>query len=215
MSNKTQDRKVMGLAGVVVVGVVVIAASAYYIGINRAQTKMSQTGGEMFYRGVKDNSTGGRRMGDGGQQNGGQKMQKNITITKEGELTEPELQALGAALADELKAFTFYTNIIARFGDVRPFVMIVQSEAQHISRLHAVYEAYGIQIPTITPEQVSVPSTVQEACQIGVQAEIDNAAMYQELISKTNKQSIIDVFTALSSASTNNHQVAFERCGGN
>lgn len=215
MIKKINDKNMKILSGVIVAVVIIVAVTAYYIGLNKARSS-NRSDEKNIFQIQNDYSNGSKRMrGENGLMNGGGMMRDAVTISKEGELTSSDLEALHAALVDELKAFTFYTNIIAKFGDVRPFVMIVQSEAQHISRLHAIYEAYGVAIPSITPEVVSAPNTLQEACAIGVQAEIDNAALYSELMAKTEKQSIQSVFTALSSASTNNHKVAFERCSGN
>jgi hypothetical protein len=51
-----------------------------------------------------------------------------------------------------------------------------------------------------------------EACAAGVQAEIDNAALYDELFSMVDNTDIIRVFTSLQQASETKHLPAFERC---
>jgi hypothetical protein len=59
-----------------------------------------------------------------------------------------------------------------------------------------------------------VPSfdTLADACEAGVQAEIDNAALYDELFTMVDNADIIRVFTALQEASQTKHLPAFERC---
>ena len=61
---------------------------------------------------------------------------------------------------------------------------------------------------------VSAPATLQEACQIGVDAEIANAALYQnELLPVVaDYEDITAVFTNLMNASEQKHLPAFERC---
>lgn len=141
-------------------------------------------------------------------------MTAGTEIIKEGELSDSEKEALQMALADELKARQFYADVISKFGSVRPFNMIIKSEQTHIAELERVYNTYNLAIPEITPETVPVPETLQGACEIGVQAEIDNAALYDKLDAMVTKQGIREVFTNLAYASTNMHQPAFERCSG-
>jgi len=45
-----------------------------------------------------------------------------------------------------------------------------------------------------------------------VQAEIDNAALYDELFSMVDNPDIVRVFTSLQQASQTKHLTAFERC---
>lgn len=160
---------------------------------------------------------GGQGMGfGGGMMQGGQKGAYRYTnLTNQGTLSEAELMALRTVLADEMKAMNFYQAVIEKFGSVRPFSMIVQSEQQHIDELLNVYEVYGIAAPAdITPTQVQVPATLDEACKVAVQAEIDNVALYDAQVTKIEKSGITEVFDNLAYASENMHKPAFERCGG-
>ena len=67
-------------------------------------------------------------------------------------------------------------------------------------------DKYGIAVPAY-PGTASVPtfSTTSEACQAGVQAEIADAALYDELMPVTTHAD-------LQNASLNNHLPAFEAC---
>uniref|UniRef100_A0ACD5H1Z2 Ferritin-like domain-containing protein n=1 Tax=Desertifilum tharense IPPAS B-1220 TaxID=1781255 RepID=A0ACD5H1Z2_9CYAN len=92
-------------------------------------------------------------------------------------------QALLEALEDEYKARATYRLILAKFGAIRPFVNIVESEERHIQALAPLFQKYNLPIPEDRWEQrVQSPATVREACQAGVQAEIENAALYQRLL---------------------------------
>ena len=50
-------------------------------------------------------------------------------------LTEIEIQVLNEALDDEYHAWATYDQVIADFGEVRPFSNIREAEARHINAL--------------------------------------------------------------------------------
>jgi len=132
-----------------------------------------------------------------------------------GTLPDNVKKALDEAINDEYKALTTYEAIIAKFGSVRPFSMIKGAEEQHIASLKALYDKYGLQVPINEwVNKVSIPATLQESCQAGVDAEIANAALYKDslLPSASSYGDIVQVFTDLMNASEQKHLKAFERC---
>lgn len=132
-----------------------------------------------------------------------------------GELPIEVQNALNEAINDEYKALSTYEVVIEKFGVTRPFSMIKGAEEQHIASLKAIYDKYGLEVPENNwPSQISAPATLQEACQIGVDAEIANAALYRdELIPVVSAyEDIILVFENLMSASEEKHLPAFEKC---
>jgi hypothetical protein len=132
-----------------------------------------------------------------------------------GELARDVVDALDAALDDEYKALSTYLAVIEEYGSVRPFSMIKGAEETHIAALKAVYDKYGLEAPenpylgTITP-----PTTLGDSCTLGVEAEIANAALYQDelLPVVADYPDITAVFTNLMTASEAKHLPAFERC---
>jgi len=123
--------------------------------------------------------------------------------------------ALDEAITDEYKALATYEAVIAKLGSVRPFSMIKGAEEQHIASLKALYDKYGLQPPVnVWLNKVSIPSTLQESCQAGVDAEIANAALYKDslLPSVSTYEDIVQVFTNLMNASEQKHLKAFEKC---
>lgn len=125
----------------------------------------------------------------------------------------PVHQALLEALDDEYKARATYAAVIDRFGPVRPFVNIIQSEQRHINALQMLLRQRGYAIP-IDPYggRVKAPDTLEQACAQGVQAEVENAALYDRL----NRQAahdaeVVTVFANLQRASQENHLPAFRR----
>jgi len=132
-----------------------------------------------------------------------------------GELAQSVKDALNEAINDEYKALATYEAVISKFGIVRPFSMIKAAEELHIASLKAIYDKYGITPPVNTLfGTLTAPENLKEACQIGVEAEIANAALYrEELIPEVKDyEDITSVFVNLMNASQEKHLTAFERC---
>lgn len=135
-----------------------------------------------------------------------------LSLPKEN-ISESEIEALSLAINDEYKARAIYKKVIEKFGEVNPFSNIINAENNHISELKKLYNKYELDIPADEwYDKVPEFDSVAEACLAGVDAEIENAALYDELFSKVDNQDIIMVFTSLRDASENNHLPAFERC---
>ncbi len=133
----------------------------------------------------------------------------------QGDLSESEVEALLMALDDEYKAWSVYDQVIADLGKVRPFTNIRKAEENHIAALVTLFDRYELDVPLNEwPGHVPTFDTLAEACAAGVQAEIDNAALYDKLFSMVGKPDIIQVFTALQQASLTKHLPAFEECAG-
>ncbi|MEJ2738102.1 MAG: DUF2202 domain-containing protein [Anaerolineae bacterium] len=130
-----------------------------------------------------------------------------------GDLSDAEAEALRIALEDEYKAWSVYEQVIADFGAVRPFTQIQKAEEKHIDALVTLFERYGLEVPA-NEVAGTVPSfdTLADACEAGVQAEIDNAALYDQLFDLVDNPDLIRVFTSLQQASQTKHLPAFERC---
>ncbi len=132
-----------------------------------------------------------------------------------GELTDNAKSALLKALDDEYKAQATYEAIITKLGSVRPFIMIIRAEEQHISSLKALFDKYGMTIPENPyTDKITSPETLSEACTAGVEAEIANASLYRDelLPSVKDYEDISLVFTNLMNASQEKHLPAFQRC---
>jgi hypothetical protein len=123
------------------------------------------------------------------------------------------ITALGEALQDEYKARATYRQIIQRFGPVRPFINIVNSEERHIRALLTLFHRYQIPVPADTwPGRVTIPDSVAAACQEGVVAEIENGELYNRLLEMTQLYpDVQQVFRNLQRASQQNHLRAFQR----
>lgn len=132
-----------------------------------------------------------------------------------GSLPDTVRNALNSAIDDEYKALARYDAVIAKFGPTRPFSMIRGAEQSHIASLKSIYDKYDITPPDNAWEgNTDAPDTITEACQSGVDAEIENASLYREELLPVVQDypDIVNVFTNLMNASQMKHLPAFDRC---
>ncbi len=122
--------------------------------------------------------------------------------------------ALIEALNDEYKARATYQCVIEQFGPIRPFINIIEAETRHIQALLPLFQRYGVPVPADDWKQrISKPESVMDACKTGVEAEIENAEMYDRLLKTTEGYPDIQrVMMNLQRASAENHLPAFQRC---
>lgn len=124
-------------------------------------------------------------------------------------------QAMIDAINDEYRARALYAAVITKFGSVRPFTNIVQAEERHIQLWNQLFTQYGLSVPKDTfAGQVKVPGTLQDACQMGIEAEIANVQMYDDFLRFVQEPDLRNAFSQLRWVSQNNHKPAFERCVG-
>ncbi len=116
------------------------------------------------------------------------------------------------AIQDEYMAKAEYEAIIETFGEVNPFVRILQAEQTHIDLLLPLFETYGIEVPENQAlDYVVIPESITSALATGVEAEEANIAMYELFLSQDNlPDDVRAAFESLKSASEN-HLQAFSR----
>lgn len=133
-------------------------------------------------------------------------------------LTDAEHAAVLEALDDEHRALAFYAAVLDRFPDAMPFAHIVAAEGRHAAALAAVLQADGHAVPENrhlgSPEiRAQVPASVACACDIAVEAEIDNVDLYVDrlLPAVAERPDLVTLFTRLMEASRDRHLPAFRR----
>jgi len=128
-------------------------------------------------------------------------------------LTATEITALKEALDDEYRSLATYDQVLADFGEVRPFSNIREAESRHIEALCVLFARYGLPVPENPwTGKVDRYASLQAACEAGVTAEIANAEIYERLLQATERPDILTVFRNLRDASQQRHLPAFERC---
>ena len=121
--------------------------------------------------------------------------------------------AVVAAVDMERLALSTYRNVVAAQGDVAPFSNVIESEKQHIGTLERLAQAHGISLPSTSPAGPAAPATKTAACQLGVQTEQDDIALYGRLLPEVQAfPDAVTVFTSLQSASRDSHLPAFQHC---
>ncbi|NMB92914.1 MAG: hypothetical protein GYA26_01745 [Flexilinea flocculi] len=137
---------------------------------------------------------------------------RNTASTQE-PLSETEENFLQEAILEEYGAYNLYQYITENYFDGKPFQNIMQSELKHIDALIRQAEKYNLAVPE-NPGLSSEPvfDNLEDACQAGVDAELADAALYDELLPSIEHSDIIRVFNNLKNASLNNHLPAFEKC---
>ena len=116
------------------------------------------------------------------------------------------------AIQDEFLARGEYEYVLGKFGDQRPFNNIMEAEVQHIAELKILFANYKLAIPADTSkDHIIPPATIDEALKIGVQAEIDNIAMYKSFLTyKELPEDVKSTFNLLMNGSES-HLEAFQR----
>jgi hypothetical protein len=190
-------RKVLGIGIVVLVGVLVVGALSLWIFPGEAEARYGERQGPGRDQAVSD------PLGP-------------VIVADDGlveDLSPAEEYALLTALQDEYKAWSVYDQVIDDLDAGRPFTNIQRAEEKHIAALVTLFDRYGLDIPSNEwPGNVPTFDTLADACEAGVQAEIDNAEIYDDLFSMVDHADILRVFEALQRASQTKHLPAFEQC---
>jgi hypothetical protein len=130
----------------------------------------------------------------------------NLTIEK----------MLRYAVEDEYLARAEYNAIMDTYGTIRPFSSIEKAEENHINIIKKIYSQRNIAIPPDEGAGHAVtPPTLRSAFETGIQAEIDNIAMYERFLNeneldKKENEDVKNLFQNLKQASEN-HLRAFRR----
>lgn len=129
-------------------------------------------------------------------------------------LTNDVKLALNEAIQDEYKAMLFYQKTIDKFGQVMPYVNIVDAEVKHQQSLAKLFQNYGLEVPASQwkDSEITTFSSVQASCANCYQAEIDNIALYDKYLSLDLPDDVRKVFENNRAASLNKHLPAFANC---
>ncbi len=83
-----------------------------------------------------------------------------------------------------------------------PFANILLAERQHITALETAAANHSVDLSSATGTAKATPTTFTAACQLGVQIEQDDIALYDTLLPKvTAYPDVTKVFESLQSAS--------------
>jgi len=137
-----------------------------------------------------------------------------VTDVEEIAADEAYLEAMEETIQDEYRAELIYLGVTEDFGSVFPFSNIINAEVRHSEAIGVLYSNRRLSIPVSQwiPSDIPSFSSVTEACQAGVEAEIDNAAIYEKYFGMELPEDVRRVFENNQAASLDRHLPAFEFC---
>ncbi len=116
-------------------------------------------------------------------------------------------QMLVFAIQDEYLARAEYELIMSKAGNIRPFSNIIKAEEQHIEWVADLMREKGYKVPADEGATHAVlPKDLKAAYETGVQAEIDNIAMYDAFLKNDLPADVRSLFERLRDASENHLQ---------
>lgn len=123
-------------------------------------------------------------------------------------------ELLQVTLEDEYRAEAIYQGVMKDFGAVLPFRNIAKAERQHALNILRLYASRGLTPPANpwNPDNVPHFTSVRAACQAGVQAELENIALYDHYLAKALPVDVALALTRNRRASLQAHLPAFKRC---
>jgi hypothetical protein len=123
---------------------------------------------------------------------------------------------LTLAIQDEYHAYWTYNGVLEDLGKVKPFTSIENAEDQHVGAVSKLFTKRGLAVPASTWSLENVPrfNALVDACEAGVDAEVENYTMYDGFLGGDLPSDVEKVFTNLRDASKLNHLPAFENCAG-
>ncbi len=142
-----------------------------------------------------------------GNKGGNNSIEIDLTLVPEQTVFFDETYTIGEmleyAIQDEFAARHEYEVIIDEFGEISPFVSIMAAEESHIESLMTVYNNNAYVIPQDESDaRVVHPASIIEALETGIQAEVNNVALYAAFLETEDlPDDIRTVFELLKSGS--------------
>jgi hypothetical protein len=131
-------------------------------------------------------------------------------------LSAEVLSGMERAIQDEYGAEATYQGVLDDFGNVLPFVTVVNAEERHSTSIARLYQNRSLAVPANPWTIANVPhfASYREACEYAVRDEISNVEMYDELLGMALPYDVERVFENNRRASLENHLPMFQMCAG-
>jgi len=121
-------------------------------------------------------------------------------------------QVLRITVYEQFRLYETYCEMIDKHGEVEPLNEILESVQSHYGALITILERYEVEVPNNDwYEKVKVPDDLIECFEIGVAHEIQNIAMYEELLECVNEEDVREILYKLQAASYNCHLPKFRQ----
>ena len=138
-----------------------------------------------------------------------------VNLGAESALADDELtleEMLTYALEDEYLAQAEYQAIINTYGEVRPFINLLDAEAYHAEMLLPLFSTYDI--PAVTPisvDDITVADTLTAAIATSIETEKANIAMYEKFLATGILPADVQTAFEYLLAASNRHLTALSR----
>lgn len=118
------------------------------------------------------------------------------------------------ALQDEFRAFYTYRRVLNDLGDIAPFNNVAESDWLHVGATANLLVKRDVPVPPSTWSPTDVPGFASRtaACDVAVDAEIENTMMYDRLLLQSLPTDVERVFENLREASLEHHLPAYQSC---
>jgi hypothetical protein len=115
------------------------------------------------------------------------------------------------AIQDEYLAKAEYQYILDTFNNLTPFQDVMMAEVQHIADVKILLEKYKFPVPEdLSASHLTKVENSEQTYEIGVKAELDNIAMYEDFLTKELPEDVTTTFEFLIKASQQ-HLNVFEK----
>lgn len=116
----------------------------------------------------------------------------------------------------EYAAAASYRAVLDAFGPVEPYASILDAELRHIDALVRQLEKAGVSVPA-NPYlgAIPAPASLADAAAAWATGEVENVAMYDDLLALTSDAALQRVLGNLRSASLDSHLPLFEAAAAN
>ncbi|CZE48547.1 hypothetical protein [Campylobacter geochelonis] len=118
---------------------------------------------------------------------------------------------LQAAIKDEQIAFATYANIVQKFGDIKPFSAIMQTQLKFIQELSYMIKKQGEEPQEADISDIEEAKSIEEAYEIALVIERKTIRFYEKMISNVQNEEIKDLFYRLQASSYNDNLPAFRK----
>ena len=112
----------------------------------------------------------------------------------------------------EYAAYAAYDAVIAKYGEVEPYLSIREAERRHYEALEKLFDKYGLSYPAENPYlgELKAPESLEEAARAWAEGEVKNIEMYDRLLPQVEGYpDITRVFENLRRASEEVHLPCF------
>jgi len=118
-------------------------------------------------------------------------------------------RAILDALAETQWSARYYAAVAAQHGGKQPFKSLAKTKARHAKRIEKLIADHDIPGKPREAEEISVPDSIDDACQRGVSQESRNATLYDKVFDLFEDKDIVRIMNRYASKAELRHMPMF------